>query len=89
MIFPPLLAPVAQKLGIDLVQFGIIMCMNITIGGVTPPFGILMFTAANITKVKVGEFIREALPLLGALIAVLLLVTYIPGLSLFLIRLLG
>ncbi|MCB5713419.1 TRAP transporter large permease subunit [Lactonifactor sp. BIOML-A3] len=89
VIFPPLLAPVAQKLGIDLVQFGIIMCMNITIGGVTPPFGILMFTAANITKVKVGEFIREALPLLGALIAVLLLVTYIPGISLFLIRLLG
>lgn len=89
VIFPPLLAPVAAELGIDLVHFGIIMCMNITIGGVTPPFGILMFTAANVTKVKIGEFIREAMPFLAALILVLLVVTFVPQVPLFFLNILG
>jgi tripartite ATP-independent transporter DctM subunit len=87
IIFPPLLAPVAKALGIDLVQFGIILCMNITIGGVTPPFGILMFTACGPTKVKIKDFIREVIPFILALIIVLLLVTFIPGIPLFLINL--
>jgi tripartite ATP-independent transporter DctM subunit len=88
IIFPPLLAPVAKSLGIDLVQFGIILCINITIGGVTPPFGILMFTACGPTRVKIKDFIREAIQFIGALIAVLLLVTFIPGVSLFFVNLL-
>ena len=89
IIFPPLLAPVAAELGINLVHFGIIMCMNITIGGVTPPFGILMFTAANITKVKIGTFIREALPFLAALLIVLLLITFVPQLPMFFLNIWG
>ncbi len=72
-----------------LMHFGIIMCMNITIGGVTPPFGILMFTAANITKVKIGTFIREALPFLAALLIVLLLITFVPQLPMFFLNIWG
>ncbi|MDR1588154.1 MAG: TRAP transporter large permease [Treponema sp.] len=88
IIFPPLLAPVAQSLGIDLIQFGIILCINITIGGVTPPFGILMFTACGPIKVKIKDFVREVMPFILALIIVLLLVTFIPGIPLLLINLL-
>jgi tripartite ATP-independent transporter DctM subunit len=87
IIFPPLLAPVAKSLGIDLVHFGIILCMNITIGGVTPPFGILMFTACGPTRVKIKDFIREALPFIGVLIGVLLMVTFIPAIPLFVVNL--
>ena len=88
IIFPPLLAPVAQKLGIDLIQFGILMCINITIGGVTPPFGILMFTTCGITRCKMSTFIKSSIPFLGALLFVLLLVTFIPHVPLFLVNLL-
>lgn len=87
IIFPPLLAPVAAKLGIDLIQFGILMCLNITIGGVTPPFGILMFTVCGITRTSLTAFIKESLPFLAALLAVLALVTFVPQVPLFAVNL--
>lgn len=87
IIFPPLLAPVAAKLGVDLIQFGILMCLNITIGGVTPPFGILMFTVCGITRTSLTAFIKESLPFLGALLAVLALVTFVPQVPLFAVNL--
>lgn len=82
VIFPALLAPVAKSLGINLVHFGIVMCINITIGGVTPPYGILMFTTQAVTKVKISEYVREGWPLIVTLLVILLLVTYVPGLCL-------
>ena len=88
IIVAPLLVPVAQSMGIDLVHFGLVLIVNIMIGGITPPFGSMMFTTCSITKVSVGDFIREIWPFILALIAVLLVVTYIPSLVLFLPNLL-
>ncbi len=79
IIVTPLLYPVANSMGIDLVHFGIIMVVNIMIGGITPPFGTMMFTTCSITKVSVFEFTKEVIPFIFALIFALLLMTYIPS----------
>ena len=89
VILPPLLVPIAIQLGIDPIHFGIIMCINDTIGGASPPFGILLFTGVSIIKVKVSEYIREGWPLLLTLLIWLFLITYIPGISMCLINLFG
>lgn len=89
VILPPLLVPIATKLGIDPIHFGIIMCLNDTMGGASPPFGILLFTCVSIIKVKVSEYIKEGWPLLVTLLGILSLITYVPDISLILIKLLG
>ena len=83
IIVAPLLVPVMRTMGIDLVHFGLIVIVNIMIGGITPPFGSMMFTTCSITKVPVGEFIKEIWPFIIALIIVLLIVTYIPSIVMF------
>lgn len=82
ILLTPILAPVAIKLGIDPIQFGIIMVLNLTIGGVTPPVGTLSFTTSSTLRVPFIETARESLPLLAALLAVLALVTLVPAISL-------
>jgi tripartite ATP-independent transporter DctM subunit len=82
ILLTPILAPVAVKLGIDPIQFGIIMVLNLTLGGVTPPVGTLSFTTSSALHVRFVETVRESLPLLFALLIVLALVTAIPPLSL-------
>ena len=84
IILAPLMVPLVKAAGIDLVHFGIVVNVNIMIGGLTPPFGSMMFTCVAITKAKMSEFIRESLPFILALIIALLLLTYIPGISLLL-----
>jgi len=84
VIITPMVLPLLNMLGVDLVHFGIILILNLTIGGMTPPIGTVMFTVLSITRASVGEFAREALPLLAALIIVLLILTFIPALSLLL-----
>jgi len=84
IILAPLLVPVVEDLGIDPVHFGIVMVLNLTIAGVTPPVGTLMYTTCSITGVSVAAFTRAGLPLLAALVAALAAVTAIPGLSLLL-----
>lgn len=76
------MVPLVQAAGIDLVHFGIMVNVNIMIGGLTPPFGPMMFTCVAITNCKMSEFIREVMPFILALIAALLLITYIPAVSL-------
>jgi TRAP-type transport system large permease protein len=88
ILITPILVPVVTKLGIDPIHFGVIMVLNLTIGGVTPPVGTLTFTATSILKVPSSEYTREAMPLLLALLAVLALITAVPQLSLFLPNLL-
>ncbi len=83
IILAPLLVPVITKLGIDPVHFGIICIVNIMIGGLTPPFGSMMFTVCAITETPLGDFIREVWPFIAALIVSLLIVTYWPGLVMF------
>lgn len=84
IILAPLLVPVVTKLGVDPVHFGIICIVNIMIGGLTPPFGSMMFTVCSITETSLGEFIKESIPFILALLAVLLVVTYWPSLVMFL-----
>ena len=80
IILTPLLLPVAKSLGIDPIHLGIVMVVNITMGGMTPPFGTLIFVVCSTLKLNVTEFVKESLPFIAALILVLLLITYCPPL---------
>ncbi|HHT0613906.1 TPA: TRAP transporter large permease [Salmonella enterica subsp. enterica serovar Enteritidis] len=88
LIFTPILLPIMAKLGVDPVHFGIIMIYNLAIGTITPPVGSGLYVGASVGKVKVEEVIKPLLPFYGAIIGVLLLITYIPEITLFLPRLL-
>ncbi|EDY6132594.1 TRAP transporter large permease [Salmonella enterica subsp. enterica serovar Reading] len=89
LIFTPILLPIMAKLGVDPVHFGIIMIYNLAIGTITPPVGSGLYVGASVGKVKVEDVIKPLLPFYGAIIGVLLLITYIPEITLFLPRLLG
>lgn len=84
IILAPLLVPVVTGLGVDPVHFGAIAIVNIMIGGITPPFGSMMFTSCSITGVEISDFVKEVYPFILALIVALLVVTYIPGIVMFL-----
>ena len=85
LILAPILLPVAESLGMNAIHFGIVMCVNLAIGFVTPPYGINLFTASAISGVSMGKLCKNIIPFLGALLLVLILVTYIPALSMFLV----
>jgi tripartite ATP-independent transporter DctM subunit len=85
----PLLMPVINNAGIHPIHFGVVMIVNIMIGGITPPFGSMMFTVCSILKVSIQDFVKEVWPFLLSLIAVLLLLTYWENLALFLPNALG
>lgn len=82
ILLTPLLAPLATSVGIDPVHFGIVMVMNLTIAGVTPPVGTLIYTTTGIIGVRVEHFVKESLPMLAALFIILILVTLVPAISL-------
>ncbi len=84
IIIAPLVVPIAVQLGIDPIHFGMVVIVNIMLGGITPPFGSMMFTTCTVTKVAIGDFIREIWPFILALLVSLLIITYIPALVLFL-----
>ncbi|MBV6645015.1 MAG: TRAP transporter large permease [Cyclobacteriaceae bacterium] len=84
LIFTPIFLPVVGDLGIDPVHFGIIMVMNLCIGLCTPPVGSILFVGVSVAGVKIQEVLRPLMPLFLVLIIVLLLVTYIPGISMLL-----
>lgn len=84
LIFTPIFLPVAMKLGISPVHFGIIITFNLCIGIATPPVGSTLFVAARMAGVPLGQLTRPLLPMFAFLIAALFLVTYIPALSLWL-----
>jgi len=83
IILAPLLVPVVKGLGVDLVHFGLVCIVNIMIGGLTPPFGSMMFTCCSITGCELGEFVRECIPFIIALLVALIIVTYFPALTMF------
>lgn len=78
MIITPLLLPVARQLGIDPVHFGLVAIVNIMIGGITPPFGSMMFTTCGITGCTIGGFLKEVWPFILCLFIVLILCTFFP-----------
>lgn len=89
LILAPILFPIAMQLGIDPVHLGIIMVVNLEIGMVTPPIGLNLFVTAGITKMSIGQVVRAASPWLILLLAFLVVITYVPAISLWLPQLLG
>ncbi len=89
LIFTPIFLPVVTGLGIDPTHFGIIMVLNLCIGLCTPPVGSVLFIGCSVAKTSIASVVRPLLPLFLAMIAALMLVTYIPGLSLWLPRMFG
>ena len=82
MILTPILLPVATAFGVDPVHFGIIMVVNLAIGFVTPPIGVNLFVASSLSDVPVMSLARKAAPMIVLFLIALLLLTYIPWLSL-------
>ena len=89
LIFTPIFLPVCQALGMNTVHFGIMMIFNLCIGTITPPVGTTLFVGVKVGGVKIETVIRQLLIYLAAIFAVLLLVTYVPQISLFLPGLMG
>jgi C4-dicarboxylate transporter, DctM subunit len=89
LVILPVLLPTAQALGVDPVHFGVVAVLNIMIGLVTPPFGLLLFMMVKIAEVSLRDLVREVLPFLGVMLGALALITLLPDLVLFLPRLLG
>ena len=89
LIFTPIFLPVVTTLGMDPVHFGIVIVLNLCIGICTPPVGTLLFVGSGVAKVSVTDVIKPLLPFLAIMVAVLMLISYIPAISMFLPRLFG
>jgi TRAP-type C4-dicarboxylate transport system permease large subunit len=89
LVFTPLFLPIAIEMGIDPVHFGIIMVLNLCIGLCTPPVGTILFVGCGVANTTIAQVVRPLLPMFVAMIVALMLVTYIPALSLWLPRLFG
>lgn len=89
VITAPLLVPLVTQLGVDPLHFGLVVIVNIMVGGITPPFGSMMFTVCGITGCSIQEFIKEVWPFILAILIVLIIITYFPAIVLFLPNLVG
>jgi tripartite ATP-independent transporter DctM subunit len=89
LIFTPILLPVVQKFGMDPIHFGLIMIFNLCIGLCTPPVGSVLFVGCSVARTTLRNVLRPLLPFFAAMVIVLLLVTYVPALSLWLPSVLG
>ena len=89
LIFTPIFLPVCVSLGVDPIHFGIFMILNLCIGTITPPVGTTLFVGVKVGQVKIETVFRWLLPYFASIIVVLMLVTYIPQLSLWLPGLMG
>ena len=89
LIVVPVFIPTAQALGIDLVHFGVVVVVNIMIGLITPPYGLLLFIMANISGEPLRDIVRDCMPFLFAMIVALAIITFVPETVLWLPRLLG
>jgi len=89
IILVPVLMPLITSVGIDPLHFGLVMCINLILGMATPPFGVILFLVCNITKMTMERLIRAIWPFLLVEVAILLLVTYLPGIALVVPRMFG
>lgn len=89
LIFTPIFLPVVTKLGVDPVHFGIIMVLNLCIGLCTPPVGSVLFVGCSVARIRIDQVVRPLLPFFLAMLAALLVVTYVPALTLWLPKLFG
>ena len=84
IILVPILIPVLNQFQIDLTHFGIILLVNLTVGQLTPPVGVLLFVASSVGKIRLGLLVREVVPYVVVLITALMVITNFPSLSLWL-----
>jgi len=89
LVFVPMLLPAAKLLGIDLVHFGVVVIVNMMIGLVTPPFGMLLFVTNALTGIPIKDMLREGWLFLLMLVALLLLLTLLPQIVLWLPQTMG
>ncbi len=89
LVIVPILIPTAKLLGLDMVHFGVVVVVNIMIGLLTPPFGLLLFVVANMTKQPLMVIVREAVPFIAMAIVVLAIITLVPQTVLWLPTLMG
>ncbi len=84
IVLGPILAPVAAHFGVDPVHFGLIMVVNLALGMITPPFGVNLFAACTVARISLDRIVGHLLPFVGVILLCLLVITYVPQLSLFL-----
>ena len=89
IILAPLLVPAVMSRGVDPLHFGVIIIVNIMIGGLTPPFGSMMFTVCSIVNCRFDKFIKQVWPFIFALLVVLVLCTYSENIALAIPKLFG
>jgi tripartite ATP-independent transporter DctM subunit len=82
IVLAPILAPVAMHFGIDPVHFGLVMVVNLAMGMITPPFGVNLFAACTVARISLDRMIKDLIPFVLVILACLMVITYVPGLSL-------
>ncbi|MES2385448.1 MAG: TRAP transporter large permease [Polaromonas sp.] len=82
IVLAPILAPVAMHFGVDPVHFGMVMVVNLALGMITPPFGVNLFAACTVARISLDQIIRHLIPFVLVIIACLMLITYLPAISL-------
>ena len=82
IVLAPILAPVAMHFGVDPVHFGLIMVVNLALGMITPPFGVNLFAACTVARISLDRIVGHLLPFVGVILVCLLVITYVPSLSL-------
>jgi tripartite ATP-independent transporter DctM subunit len=82
IVLAPILAPVAQHFGIDPVHFGIIMVVNLALGMITPPFGVNLFAACTVARLSLDRIVKDLVPFVCVVLACLMVITYVPAISL-------
>ncbi len=82
IVLGPILAPVAAHFGIDPVHFGLIMVVNLALGMITPPFGVNLFAVCTVARVSLDKIIRDLIPFVGVILGCLMIITYVPWISL-------
>ena len=82
IVLAPILAPVAQHFGIDPVHFGLVMVVNLALGMITPPFGVNLFAACTVARISLDRIVKQLIPFVLVVLACLLIITYVPSLSL-------
>jgi C4-dicarboxylate transporter DctM subunit len=82
IVLAPILAPVAMHFGIDPVHFGLIMVVNLAMGMITPPFGVNLFAACTVARISLDRMVKDLIPFVCVVLACLMVISYVPGLSL-------
>jgi C4-dicarboxylate transporter, DctM subunit len=82
IVLAPILAPVAMKFGIDPIHFGLVMVVNLALGMITPPFGVNLFAACTVARISLDRIVTQLLPFVLVVLACLMVITYVPALSL-------